>query len=353
MTVSAFDHPWLSTLFGDSEVAALFSVDRTAASFLRFELALTRALGDHGVIDKAMAASVIHKLADFTPDMHSIAAGLSMDGVPAPAFVRQLKETVGEDLVAGVHTGATSQDLSDTALVEALAAANVILEDRLRAVIVSIEELEGRFGSNSLMGRTRMQAAQSITVGHRLSTWRAPLVRDLQRLEDINRSLLQLQFGGAVGTGRALGEKHAAIARQVANELGLAYAADCWHTTRDAVADYANWLSLVTGSLGKMGQDICLMAQQGLDEITLGGGGGSSAMPHKRNPVKAEALVTLARYNAVQVGGMHHSLVHEQERSGAAWSLEWLILPQMCVATAASLATGKALLNDVERLGDS
>ena len=138
----------------------------------------------------------------------------------------------------------------------------------------------------------------------------------------------------------------------MAAELGLAYAPDCWHTTRDALADYANWLSLVTGSLGKMGQDICLMAQQGLDEAMLGGGGGSSAMPHKRNPVKAEALVTLARFNAVQVGGMHQALVHEQERSGAAWSLEWLILPQMTVAAAASLSTGIALLNSVERLGD-
>ena len=352
MTVSAFEHPWLSALFGDEEVASLFAVERMAESFLRFELALTRALGDHGVIGKPVADGVMERLEGFRPDMAAIASGFANDGVPAPSFVKQLKAAVGGDLASGVHLGATSQDLSDTALVELLGAANAILATRLRQAAAALEELEGRFGPAPLMGRTRMQAAQPITVGHRVSTWRAPLIRHSQRLEDINRNLLLLQFGGAVGTGGALGDKHAAIARQVAKELGLAYSPDCWHTTRDALADYANWLSLVTGSLGKMGQDICLMAQQGLDEVTLGGGGGSSAMPHKRNPVKAEALVTLARFNAVQVGGMHQALVHEQERSGAAWSLEWLILPQMVVAAAASLATGIALLNDVERLGD-
>ncbi|RVU38181.1 3-carboxy-cis,cis-muconate cycloisomerase [Hwanghaeella grinnelliae] len=353
MTVSAFDHPWFSGLFGDDTVAALFSADRTAHSFLRFERALTKALGDHGVVDKAVADGVLNMLAGFAPDMDGIAAGMARDGVPGPAFVKQLKQAVGDDLAAGVHVGATSQDLSDTALVETLGAVNKILSERLREAVSALEELEARFGTATLMGRTRMQAAQPITVGHRVSTWRAPLIRHLQRLEDINPGLLVLQFSGAVGTGGALGDKHADVARQMAAELGLAYAPDCWHTTRDAIADYANWLSLVTGSLGKMGQDICLMAQQGLDEAVLGGGGGSSAMPHKRNPVKAEALVTLARFNAVQVGGMHQALVHEQERSGAAWSLEWLILPQMTVAAAASLSTGIALLKSIERLGDS
>ncbi len=352
MTASAFEHPWLSALFGDEEVASLFAAERMAESFLRFELVLTKALGDHGVIDRTIADGVLEKLAGFSPAMAEIAAGFATDGVPVPAFVKQLKAAVGPELAVGVHVGATSQDLADTALVQALGAANDILGCRLRQVISALEALEGRFGTEPLMGRTRMQAAQPITVGHRVSTWRAPLVRHSQRLEDINRNLLLLQFGGAVGTGGGPGGKHAAIARQVAKELGLAYSPDCWHTTRDALADYANWLSLVTGSLGKMGQDICLMAQQGLDEVTLGGGGGSSAMPHKRNPVKAEALVTLARFNAVQVGGMHQALVHEQERSGAAWSLEWLILPQMVVAAAASLATAIAVLNAVERLGD-
>ena len=95
------------------------------------------------------------------------------------------------------------------------------------------------------------------------------------------------------------------------------------------------------------------MSQQGIDEIRLSGGGSSSAMPHKQNPILAETLVTLARFNAVQVSGMHHALIHEQERSGAAWPLEWLILPQMCTATGAALKRARELLATIDYLGES
>ena len=124
-----------------------------------------------------------------------------------------------------------------------------------------------------------------------------------------------------------------------------------WHAMRDAVVDYAGLLSLISGTLGKMGQDICLMAQQGVDEITLDNAGGSSAMPHKQNPVLAELLVTLARFNATQVSAMHQGLVHEQERSGAAWALEWMVLPQMAQATARSLAASIAICQAISHVG--
>ena len=106
----------------------------------------------------------------------------------------------------------------------------------------------------------------------------------------------------------------------------------------------------MTGSLGKFGADVALLAQAG-DEIKLSGGGRSSAMPHKSNPVGAEILVTLARFNAVLLSGMHQSLVHEQERSGAAWTLEWMMLPQMAVAAGASLRTALELIGQIEGLG--
>ena len=95
---------------------------------------------------------------------------------------------------------------------------------------------------------------------------------------------------------------------------------------------------LLSGTLGKIGQDIALMAQNEVGEVRLATGGGSSAMPHKSNPVPAEVLVTLARFNAGLLGTLHQALVHENERSGAAWTLEWLVLPQMAVATGAGLS---------------
>jgi 3-carboxy-cis,cis-muconate cycloisomerase len=147
-----------------------------------------------------------------------------------------------------------------------------------------------------------------------------------------------------VGTLEKLGDKGPAVTTALARELGLA-PADCWHTARDNLAEFANWLSLITGSLGKIGQDIALLAQNEIAAVTVTGGGKSSAMHHKANPVLAEILVTLARYNAAQLSAMHQALVHEYERSGAAWTLEWMVLPPMVVATGAALARSLTLLD--------
>ena len=96
-----------------------------------------------------------------------------------------------------------------------------------------------------------------------------------------------------------------------------------------------------------------MMAQQGIDEISFSNAGGSSAMPHKQNPVLAETLVSLARFNAVQLSGFHQAMIHEQERSGSAWTLEWMILPQMCAATASALKNARQLTRFITKIGSA
>jgi 3-carboxy-cis,cis-muconate cycloisomerase len=196
-----------------------------------------------------------------------------------------------------------------------------------------------------------MQAALPIRVTDKLAQWDAPLSRHLDRLAEFSPRFLVLQLGGAVGTLDKLGGKSGEVAARVAERLGLALPDHAWHSERDGVVEFADWLSLVSGGLGKLGADVSLMAQSRIGEIALADGGRSSAMPEKSNPVAAEVLVALARYNATLVGGMHQSLVHEQERSGAAWTLEWLILPQMVMTTAASLRTALALCAAITHIG--
>ncbi|TIR21543.1 MAG: 3-carboxy-cis,cis-muconate cycloisomerase [Mesorhizobium sp.] len=349
MTVSPFDHPLLSGLLGDEEAARHFSVEADIEAMLGFERALAEAEAECGIIPCDAGAAILKALATFRPDTAKLRAGVGRDGVVVPELVRQVRVAVGEPHGEFVHFGATSQDIIDTSLVLRLRQVIDHIGLLLGENVVRLTGLELEFGERQFMAMTRMQPAIPITVTNRTASWRAPLERHQQRLAEISGGLLALQFGGAAGTLEKLGDKAAAVRAALAAKLGLADAPQ-WHSQRDALAEFASWLSLVTGSLGKFGQDVALMALTGSD-IKLSGGGGSSAMPHKQNPVKAEALVALARFNAVQLSGMHQALVHEQERSGAAWMLEWLILPQMVVATAAALRLAAELTAQIESVG--
>jgi 3-carboxy-cis,cis-muconate cycloisomerase len=349
MTVSPLDHPLLSALLGDDETARQFSVDVEIAAMVAFERALAEAEAAEGVVEVAAARAIVAALDAFTPDMGELSTAVARDGVMVPELVRQIRKGIPEEFREKVHFGATSQDVVDTALMLRLKPVVERYQRLLSELIGRLAALEKRFGDRRLTGVTRMQPAIPISVADRIAAWRRPLERHQERLDAQSGRLLAVQFGGAVGTLDKLGGKAAAVRKGLAGRLGLADAPQ-WHSQRDAVADFANWLSLVTGSLGKFSWDIALMALL-CSEIELTGGGGSSAMPHKRNPVAAEALVALARFNAAQLGGMHQALVHEQERSGAAWTLEWLILPQMAVATAGALRLAVGLAGQIESIG--
>jgi len=311
---------------------------------------LTRAFGEVEAVPTDVATSVSDTIMQFSPDLTDLRLGTERDGVVVPALVRQLRAAASPNATA-VHTGATSQDIVDTALSLTLRETNTYLQDGLNTLETALQGLSRNFGQNQMMGRTRMQAAMPIHVADRLSAWSTPLPRHRQRLEASRGQVEHLQLGGSVGTRAAFGANADAIVADVARQLDLTFAHNTWHVTRDGIADFANALSLITGSLGKMGQDICLMAQQGIDEIEVSGGGRSSAMPHKQNPVLPELLVTLARFNATQISAMHYAVLHEQERSGAAWSLEWMILPQMAQATARSLSAATEICGRVTRIG--
>jgi 3-carboxy-cis,cis-muconate cycloisomerase len=348
---AVFEHAFLGDLLGDEAVTESLSGEAFLAHFRQYEITLTQALVANGLIEPDSGAAVIAGCRSFVPDMQRIRLATVVDGVPVPEFVRQLKAHIGAPHQSDVHKGATSQDLMDTALALGLQTINQIFSQDIKTLQDELQELNQAHGRNRLMGRTRMQAALPIMVGDRISAWQMPLERHQKRLEMVGSAICMLQLGGAVGTNHALGDKADAIAQEMATSLGLSGASRQWHTGRDNLADYANWLSMMTGALGKIGQDVALMAQQGLDEIMLDGGGRSSAMPHKQNPIAAETLVTLARFNAVQLSAMHHALVHEQERSGSAWALEWMILPKMVEATACALKTAIRLAGQVSRMG--
>ncbi|MEP0520379.1 MAG: 3-carboxy-cis,cis-muconate cycloisomerase [Hyphomicrobiales bacterium] len=351
MSVSVFEDDLLASMFGDELVSQLFSTSSTIANYICIEIALTNALRDADIISTDAADAIVAGCNSFHPDLSALRSAVAIDGIALPAFVLQLREHIGLPHSEFVHFGATSQDIIDTTLTLSLRDLNAEFSNKFKVLVESIDDLNQQFGTESLMGRTRMQAALPISVKDRLQTWAEPLSRLGEKLKVQAVETAVLQFGGAVGTRHAFGTKGDFIAGHMAKSLGLRNPPNVWHSQRDVLVSYANWLSSVTGGLGKMGRDVCLMAQQGIDEISFSTAGGSSTMPHKQNPVLAETLVTLAQFNATQLSGMHHALVHEQERSGAAWALEWMILPQMCVATVSALNNAHALIQSIDGIG--
>jgi 3-carboxy-cis,cis-muconate cycloisomerase len=333
-------------LFADPDMAELWSADAQTSHMLAFESAFSRAMGRAGRFDAALAAQAADYIASFTPDRADLSAGAGRDGLPVPALIKQLKAGAGAD-AAAIHTGATSQDVLDTALALTLRATSDLIETQLAALAQQLTDLTATHGTAPLMGRTRMQAALPITVADRIRTWREPLVDHSARLAMARAQVERLSLAGPVGNGDFVD-----VAVSMAQALGLTPAAVSWHTDRSGIVSYANLLALITGSLGKMGQDVALMAQQGIGEVTLSGGGASSAMAHKHNPVLAELLVTLARFNAAQSGLMQQAMVHEQERSGAAWALEWMVLPLMAQATGRALTVARNLTASIKVIGE-
>lgn len=346
MTASPFDHPFLSGLVGDDEIAPYFSAEADIRAMLSFEAALARAEAAHGLFPGEAARKIAEACAGFSPDLASLRSATAKDGVVVPDFVKQLRAKVGEEAGKNLHLGATSQDVIDTSLMIRLKAVVFLFAGRLSAILAALDGLDRQFGRNRLMGHTRMQAAIAISVSDRLNAWRAPLATCRDRLTEQS---FPVQFGGAAGTLDKLGPQGPAIRASLAQELGLTDIRQ-WQSARLPIADIAGLFASISGSLGKMGQDIALLAEIG-GEIEISGGGTSSAMAHKQNPVAAEVLVSLARFNATALSGIHQSLIHEQERSGAAWTLEWLLLPGMTMATAASLRLAKELMGNIRRLG--
>ena len=342
--ISVFDHPWLGGLFADGEAQAIWAPDRQLGHMLAFEAAWSRALGASGRVPPDRAARAAAAIEGWAPDGDLLRQGTGRDGLPVPALTRALKAAAG-DAAEAVHAGATSQDVMDSALALTLRDTSDLLDARLAALDAALGDLGARFGAARMMGRTRMQDALPIAVGTRIAAWAAPLRRHRVRVDALRPLVEIVQIGGPVGDRRDLPD---GLVAHVAGALGLA-PGPCWHSARDGVAEYAGLLSLIAGACGKIGQDAALMAQMG--EIRLGDGGGSSAMPHKQNPVRAELLVTLARYATTLLPALHHAQLHEQERSGSAWALEWMTLPGLAVAASRSLGATLDLIADVERIG--
>lgn len=336
MTVSAFENPLLSGLFGDAELADLLCAEAQVGRMIAVEAALARAQGRTGVIPVRAAQEISDALGLCSVAPADLTRGTASAGVPVPALVAALRGQIGGEAAHWLHWGATSQDIVDCATVLQLRDVLGVIETRLTGVIDALQAASQRHAGQLMAARTRSQIATPITFGLRIARWAQPLIAIMDELPALRARLLRVQFGGASGANTAVAPHGAAISAALAEELGLADSPS-WHGDRSAMIALSAWLGQIGAALGKLGRDLILMGRSEAGEALAGAGGGSSTMPQKANPVQAEAIVSLAGFLAAQQGAMVMAASPAEERDGALWGLEWLVLPNMLLATGAAL----------------
>jgi len=350
----------IESLATTETLAELFSDKSVLQAMLDFEAALARAEARAGVIPKAAAThiSAAARVAHF--DIPLLSRATLRAGTPAIPMVKVLTEKVGarnSEAARWVHWGATSQDVVDTGLVLLLKRAQPILIADLDRLEKSLVSLSGRHKKTVMLGRTLLQPAPPVTFGLKAAGWLAAVRRNRKRLESAFAEALLLQFGGASGTLAALGDKGITVARALAEELELALPDAPWHTHRDRSAHLLACCGVLTGSLGKLARDISLLMQNEVAEAAEPGGdgrGGSSTMPHKRNPIACSLTLAAAQRVPGLVATFLSTMVQEHERAAGGWQSEWPVVASVIQSTglaAASMAeVAEGISVDPERM---
>ena len=323
MTAALFDR-FLST----PAMAEVFGAAAIVQGMLDVEAALARAQAAEGLIPGSAAAAIVAACRVERVDLDAIVSAGSIAGTLAIPLVTQLTARVAavDAAAAGfVHWGGTSQDVIDTAMVLATRRAVALIDARLGDLTNALLTLVDEHGDAPMLGRTLMQPALVISVGFKLVAWVAPLVRGRQRLRDAAARALQLQLGGAVGTLSVMGDKGAAVARRMADDLQLGLAPGAWHTQRDEWVALGCEVGVLCGTLGKIATDLSLLAQGEIGEMAEPSGsgrGGSSAMPHKRNPVASMIALAASLRAPHRVAALLATMPQQHERGLGNWQAE-------------------------------
>jgi 3-carboxy-cis,cis-muconate cycloisomerase len=335
----------LESLVTTPAFSKLFSDQSVLAAMLAFEVGLARAEASLGVIPSSVVRAIEEAARPELYDAAALAADGLRSGTASIPLVKALTERVRavDPSAAGfVHWGATSQDVADTAIVILFRKGRDILDADVARLKRALYQLSEQHASTVMLGRTLLQAALPTTFGLKAAGWLGAVRRNHARLDAAFEEAIVLQLGGAAGTLASLGNQGIAVGCALARELALRYPEAPWHTHRDRLAALMCACGVMTGSLGKMARDISLLAQNELAEVAEPaeqGRGGSSAMPHKQNPVGC--VLTLAA--AFRVPGLVSTflsgMVQEHERAVGGWQAEWSTISAIVQATGLAISS--------------
>jgi 3-carboxy-cis,cis-muconate cycloisomerase len=340
--------PLLAPMLSSAAMRAVCDDVAYLQHMLDFEAALARAEAAVGVIPAAAAGPIGNACKAASFDLAALAEAATRSGNLAIPLVKALTANVAKtdvkadaDAARYVHWGATSQDVIDSAgMLTLRAGIDALLSDIDRA-IAGFASLARQHRNTAMVARTWLQHALPMPFGLKLAEYAAALGRSRTRLRRLRSEGLALQFGGAAGTLAALGDKGLRVAEKLAEVLKLPLPDAPWHTHRDRIAEAASVLAILAGTCGKIARDVQLMMQTDVAEAFEPSGegrGGSSTMPHKRNPVAAATALAAATMAPGLVATIFAAQVQDHERSAGAWHAEWPTLPGLLLVTSGGLA---------------
>ena len=344
--------PFDSALMGPSTASdrAWADVDDSAwlQGMLDVEAALAEAAADAGLVPREAAVAVTACCHADRFDLVDLGRRAATAGGPVIPLVADLRAAVPVEARAAVHIGATSQDVIDTSLMLLASRSLARLDGELARTASEAATLAERHRGDLAVGRTLGQHAVPITFGLTAATWLVSIVDARAVAARVARERLAVQLGGAAGTLAPLGDAGPAVVERFAARLGLAAPPLPWHTTRGRTAELATALAIVTGSLGRVAADVIALARTEVGEVREGSGGGSSAMPHKRNPAQAALVVSAAH----QVSGLTSIVLgaqlQEHQRAAGAWQAEWEPLRTSLALTVGAAERLAGVLRELE-----
>jgi 3-carboxy-cis,cis-muconate cycloisomerase len=345
MTFSALDSRLVGPLFASEDMRAVFSDRARLAAMLRMEAALAGAEARSGLAPQELAAAIA-AIGPDDLDAGEIGEQTVLAGVPTIPFVKAVQRRLPKELEAAFHKGATTQDVIDTALVLQMRDAFALIARDLDAILSALTKLAAQHRDTACVGRSYGQHAAPVTFGYKVAVWAAGIADVAGQFAALRERVLVASLGGPVGTLAGLGDKGPAVAEAFAAELGLGAAPITWHTLRARMVEVGAWLATLIGALAKMAADVAHLASTEVGEVSepyVPGRGGSSAMPHKRNPVSATVILAAHGVASGHVATLLNAMAAAHERPAGLWHAEWHALPQLFGLASGSLREARGL----------
>lgn len=338
MGAHIIDSTFFADLFGSSKMRAIFDDRNMLQKWLDFEAALARTQAAVGLLPPEAAEEITRRANAEEFDLCAIKAGIDTTLHPLVPVIRQLTERCEGDAGRYVHWGATTQDVMDTGLVLQIRDAIALFEPGLDGLQQVLARLARDHRHSPMAGRTHGQQALPITFGYKVAVWLAELLRHRRRLAQVKPRVLVGEFAGAVGTLAGLEEADLdalQVQRRLMAELGLGVPIIAWHTSRDSIAELIHLLCMIAALLGRIAKEIIELQKQEIAELEepfVKGKVGSSTMPHKRNPMLCESVLTLARLcREKSATAVDTLIVNEHERDWSSLQMEWTIVPEVFI----------------------